>query len=373
MAKRLMKFIPPSHTHRMGAGSPARRRVRLEQRTRMAHLQVAGMIPFLEAKEELFNALSGTREKPSNVAIKIIKKNKELTPEAREKLLKGAKGLNTSWAIVRSCEKEAVKDPPRFFERVFGVKPADGGIKVSCTSCDIHLAISPANREVLARKGFLDSDHEGIYFSEDSEFSRLKLKDTVSLSLLENGDVEASTRDHEKRHHFQEIFSMRLKKSHSSIVRDTELSLRDEMAAYARTGKDPLFPENVEYYLKRATEGDLRIYAKRIARDRENLAKAGAMPKNREIEWIIKKLNSDIAKNEGYIEMTRIASANIEKTVMSKAFRKLMQEAQKVVPDAILASFIENTSLKRIETLLPELVDRYRKKIRVTPKVKHQK
>ncbi|MFH1234539.1 MAG: hypothetical protein V1493_02910, partial [Candidatus Diapherotrites archaeon] len=245
MARQLRKFIPPSHTRRMGAGSPARRRNRLEMRKRLAHLQVAGMIPFLEAKEELFNALSETREKPSNVAIRIIKKNKELTPEAREKLLKGTKGLNTSWTIVRSCEKEAVKDPPRFFERVFGVKPADGGIKITCTSCDIHISISPANREVLARKGVLDSELHGIYFPEDSEFGRLRLKDTVSISRLENGNVEASTRVHERRHHFQELFSMRLKKSHSSITRNAESFLRNEMAAYARVGKDALHEENV--------------------------------------------------------------------------------------------------------------------------------
>ena len=145
--------------------------------------------------------------------------------------------------------------------------------------------------------------------------------------------IDEGARIHEIRHHFQRKF----RKLESPSI---DYPIRAELAAEMAEGHN--VPDNMQGFIDFYRELNLKIV--RGKKRKKPGTKRAEESRAREIEEIKKQFQA------------------IEARLQSQRFQLLIGEAQLVVPKRILASYIESVSLPRLEILLPELIEKYKKK-----------
>jgi DNA polymerase III delta prime subunit len=339
-----------------------RRRKRLARRTQLPGKIVKSLNPYIEAKEDLFSQLMYGKEKPTEMAKRIILQSQNLSEKGKAKIASTAAKLDWQWGVVREHEKAATANPVKFFENFFHVKAADNGVLVRVSSCDIHIGLSRANWELLKREGFVEGRttfgmHDPGF---DQRIGNWDLSRVTSYSMANFGHemkIEQRILDEELRHHFQ-LTEMPKSKKDGSISSIDDI-VRKEFAARARH-EEPL-TEDVREYLHMYYQTEMVSLADSKAWNESSLAnleKADIL-KGDTREETLRVFREGVEKSARDMKRAGENFAKIEKILTSERFTALIMEAQRTVPPEKLASYIESVNLFRLEKILPQLIKKY--------------
>jgi len=378
------KFKPSSAFGKPGSELYERRGRRSARRTHLATAEMEQMHPFVEAKEQFFKKLTENPQQSLNEIREGIIRDMGFNKDDAITLRMSTTRFDRDWSATQKKRLLAEQNPALLFKEVFGFDPADGELKTRVSACDIHFGLGERNWALLLEKGVMRRGEGGgflgNYPKEESPkinpISKLKeysphIYSVSQLVEIEGGlQINGNYRLHELRHHFQSLWSTPhpVWMTHPSRY-SMDFGIRIEIASKIIDGRNAF--DNLRRFLKFYRKGALRNSGKRIEElrnSRKRIEEEGG--KVRGLRWLlstftggggeIREIKRNIAEEREEMKKILGRFRQFERILFSESFQATMAEAQQVVPREILASYLESVNLARLETLLPQLIEKYK-------------